>query len=197
MGESIVLAGHNGSGKSTFLRLAAGLAEPTSGEVRVLGATAGSLEARSVTSYIGDDPVLYDDLSVSEHLEYVARLFGASEWESRSVVLMDRFGLAGRADALASRLSRGLRQKTALTIGLIRPFALLLIDEPFVGLDEQGRRALIEALTEASAAGRTVIVATHNLEYLRHAKRCIGLRDGKVAYDGPTTGSAVQELLHG
>ncbi len=184
-GQRLVLVGHNGSGKTTLLRMAAGLLEPTSGEVSVIGARAGSIEARAAVSYLPDNPVLYDDLSVLEHIEYVCRLHEAEDWQSRAVGLLDALALTARADDLPSRFSRGLRQKTAILLGLIRPFSLLLIDEPFVGLDPPGRAALVELLDDATDSGATVIVATHQLDFVARAERCIALRDGAVIFDGP------------
>jgi ABC-2 type transport system ATP-binding protein len=184
-GQRLVLVGHNGSGKTTLLRMAAGLLEPTSGEVSIIGAAAGSLEARAAVSYLPDNPVLYDDLSVLEHIEYVCRLHEADDWQTRAVGLLDALALTDRADDLPSRFSRGLRQKTAILLGLIRPFSLLLIDEPFVGLDPPGREALVELLDDANDSGATVVVATHQMDFVRRADRCVALRDGAVIFDGP------------
>ena len=74
-------------------------------------------------------------------------------------------------------------------LGLIRPFGVLLVDEPFVGLDPPGREAFIELIDDATDAGATVIVATHQLEYVAKADRCVALRDGAVVYDGPPGGT--------
>lgn len=194
-GDLVALVGHNGSGKSTFLRLAAGLLEPTDGQVRISGAPAGSLDARAELSFIPDEPVLYDDLSVREHVEYIGRLHGYDEWPDRADDLIDALGLTTRADDLPSRFSRGLRQKTSLVLGLVRPFSALMIDEPFVGLDPAGQHALTELLIETAAAGACVIVATHQLEFLEHASRCVGLRDGEVAFSGAVDLAKVRSLL--
>jgi ABC-type multidrug transport system ATPase subunit len=184
-GQRVVLVGHNGSGKTTFLRMAAGLLEPSAGEVTIIGAPAGSLDARAAVSYLPDNPVLYDDLSLLEHVEYVCRLHDAEDWQERAVGLLAELGLTERADDLPSRFSRGMRQKTAILLGLIRPFSVLLVDEPFVGLDPPGRIAFIDLLDDASGAGATVVVATHQLDFVSRADRCVALRDGAVVYDGP------------
>ncbi len=196
-GELAVLVGHNGSGKSTFLGMCAGLLEPTDGTLDVAGHPAGSFDARASTSYLPDQPVLYDDLSVLEHLEYVARMHGVEDWVDRGEDLLDRLGLASRADGLPSRFSRGLRQKTAIALSLVRPFDLLLVDEPFVGLDPQGRDAMVELLEEAHAGGAAVVVATHQLEFVQRADRCLALRDGELVFDGPANGANVDQLVLG
>jgi ABC-type multidrug transport system ATPase subunit len=108
-GEAHALVGANGAGKSTLLQLAVGLLEPTSGDVLVEGAPAGSLDARRSLSYIADNPALYDDLSVNEHIEYVTRLHGVAERPESADELLAILNLGARADDLPARCSRGLR----------------------------------------------------------------------------------------
>ncbi len=194
-GDLVALVGHNGSGKSTFLRLAAGLLEPSGGTVTIGDAPAGSLDARAELSFVPDEPVLYDDLSVNEHIEYLGRLHGCGDWPERADGLLDALRLTDRADDLPARFSRGLRQKTSLVLGLLRPFAVLLIDEPFVGLDPSGQRALTELLVGAAGEGACVVVATHQLGFLDRATRCVGLRDGEVAFSGKVDMKKVNQLL--
>jgi ABC-type multidrug transport system ATPase subunit len=194
-GQLVALVGHNGSGKSTFLRLVAGLLEPTDGVLVVANAPAGSLKARSEVSFVPDQPVLYDDLSVNEHIEFTARLHGELDWPERADALLDLLGLTARADDLPSRFSRGLRQKTSLVLGLVRPFSILLVDEPFVGLDPSGQAALTELLVEAASAGAAVLVATHQLSFLEHATRCVALRDGHTEFEGRVDVARIQTLL--
>lgn len=196
-GELVMLVGPNGAGKSTLLGLCAGVLEPTAGHAYVLGHPVGSLEARNATSYLPDTPVLYDDLDVREHIEYVARLHGTEDWESYGNDLLEMFDLEHRADDLPSRFSRGLRQKTALVLGLVRPFSLLLVDEPFVGLDTPGQETLVDVLSDVSEQGAAVLCSTHQLDLAPRASRCIGLRDGEIAYDGPATPEKIRSLVSG
>ena len=194
-GEMVALVGHNGAGKSTLLRILSGLLEATSGTVTIGGQPPGSMEARALTSYLPDNPVLYDDLSVIEHLEYVARLHGFDDWEERAWDLLGRLNLESRADDLPATFSRGLRQKAALSVGFVRPFELMLVDEPFVGLDASGRDALVELMTESAAAGAALVVSTHELGFLERASRCVVLRDGVVVHEGPLTAEVAKELV--
>jgi ABC-2 type transport system ATP-binding protein len=194
-GEFIALVGPNGAGKSTLLACVAGLLEPSEGEVRVLGYNAGSIPARAATSYLGDEPVLYDDLSLEEHLEYVARLHGLEAWERPAADLVTRLGLEERVDDLPAHFSKGMRQKTSIALGLLRPFQLLLADEPFDGLDPPSREVLTDLLTESAASGAAVIVSTHRLDIAERASRCIALFDGQVTHDGPADEATMQKLL--
>lgn len=194
-GERVVLIGHNGSGKTTFLRMVTGLLEPSGGSVAVCGHPAGSIEARRSLAYVSDTPIFYDDLSVWEHLELVARLHGVSDWEQRAADLLGQVGLYERADDRPTTFSRGLKQKAALTLAFVRPFDLLVVDEPFVGLDATGKTALIELLDEASQAGGALIVATHELSFVNSSRRCIALRDGVLTHDGPPDGLDVVGLV--
>jgi ABC-type multidrug transport system ATPase subunit len=194
-GDMIALVGHNGSGKSTFLRLTAGTLELSDGSIEIDGAPAGSSAARAATSFVPDDPVLYDDLSVREHLGYVAALHGVDASADDLDAIIERLGLLPRADDLPARFSRGLRQKTSIALGIVRPFEVLLVDEPFVGLDATGKIALLELLDELHRAGRTIVVATHDARFVERVTRCIALRDGEIVHDGTATPDDVLRLV--
>jgi ABC-2 type transport system ATP-binding protein len=194
-GERVALVGHNGSGKSTLLGTAAGLLELSDGSIEVAGAPAGTPAARASVSFIPDDPVLYDDLSVREHLAYVAALHGVDAPVDVFDTLLDRIGLLHRADDLPARFSRGMRQKTSIALGLVRPLDVLLIDEPFVGLDAPGKQALLALLDQAHRDGATVVVATHDPLYVERVDRCVALRDGQLIHDGPATPDDVLRLV--
>ena len=156
-GETVALVGPNGAGKSTLLRAIAGLLTFEEGTITIDEALPGSIEARRSISYVGDNPVLYDDLSVIEHLEYVARMHDYEDWEPRANQLIDLLGLEARRDDLPVTFSRGLRQKTALAIGLVRPLDILIVADARVPIRDHpwtrrrrgqrlGRRAQPESL---------------------------------------------------
>jgi ABC-type multidrug transport system ATPase subunit len=193
-GELVAMVGSNGAGKTTFLKSAAGLLDPTHGSVHVVGTPAGSIKARSATSYIPDSPALYDDLSLNEHVEFVARLHGVTDWQQRGEALLKRLSLARQGDDLPTSFSRGMRQKASIALGLVRPFSLLLADEPFDGLDPRSRVALTELLQEAAVAGAAVLFSTHRTEALDFATRCVAIFDGEVSYDGKPDASVIEHL---
>jgi ABC-type multidrug transport system ATPase subunit len=118
-----------------------------------------------------------------------------TDWEQLSADLLGHLGLYERADDLPNRFSRGLRQKAAIALGFVRPFELLIVDEPFVGLDSAGKEALLELLQQASTDGATVVVATHELSFVHTVERIVALRDGRLVHDGPTSGINVDALV--
>lgn len=191
-GECVALIGHNGSGKTTAVRMIGGLLEPSAGRVRVAGADIHdeheSVAARAALSLVPDTPMLYGDLTVGEHLELVVVAHGvpASFLDERIDRLLDRLELVPRRDAFPGQLSRGMRQKLSLACALIRPFAVLVLDEPVVGLDPASQRALQAILLEAKAAGQAVLLTTHQLAFARGiADRAVLLADGEVIETGP------------
>ena len=196
-GERITLIGHNGSGKTTLIRLLAGLLEPSGGSALVGGHTLGSIEARAALSYLADEPVFYDDLTVWEHLEYIARLHGTEDWEQHAVDLLDAVGIVERADDLPATFSRGLKQKAAIAMAFVRPFDVMVVDEPFVGLDRTGRAALLELFRSAHADGAALLVATHELSSVADSERVIALSGGVVTFDGPARDADVNALTEG
>jgi ABC-2 type transport system ATP-binding protein len=193
-GELVVLVGHNGAGKSTLTNMLAGLLEPTAGEIEVAGYAAGTSPARASLSYLPDAPSLYDDLSVREHAQYIAGLHDVEDWIERTEQLLELLQLTDRADDVPSRFSRGLRQKTAILLGLVRPFSVLVADEPFVGLDGGGRSTFIELVRGAAHEGAGVLVSTHQLEFIEHADRLLALRNGELIYNGTARGVDLSEL---
>ncbi len=194
-GELIALIGPNGAGKTTFLNLAAGLLEPTSGGIEIAGAAPGSIRARQALSFLPDTPVFYEDLSVAEHLEYVAALHGVAEPGPRIDALIARLGLDGWEDALGAELSKGMKQKASIALALVRPFQVLLADEPLDGLDPPSREVLFELLAEERAAGAAIVVSTHRPDVIEAAGRCVAIRDGRLAYDGAPDPVVLEEIF--
>jgi ABC-2 type transport system ATP-binding protein len=191
-GECVAVIGHNGSGKTTAVRLIAGLLDPSAGVVEVAGSSIhgepAALEARAALALVPDTPSLYDDLTVREHLELVAVAHGVAdaELDVRIEELLGRLGLAEKIDTPPGQLSRGMRQKVQLACALIRPWRLVVLDEPVVGLDPGSQRVLRELLLDAKQDGRAVVLTTHQLEFARGiADRAVVLSDGAVVADGP------------
>ena len=194
-GAKVALVGHNGSGKTTLMKMAAGLLDPTDGSVQIGRHPAGSQEARRLVSWLSDSPTFYDDLSLWEHLEFVARLHGVGDWQQRAERLLEQIGLTARRDDIPTTFSRGLRQKAAITLAFVRPFNLMLVDEPFVGLDEPGKQALLGLFESASHDGATLLIATHELTFVKQVGRLLALRDGQLVYDGAPADTDVHALV--
>lgn len=194
-GAKVALVGHNGSGKTTLMKMAAGLLDPTEGTVQIGRHPAGSQEARRLLSWLSDMPTFYDDLSLWEHLEFVARLHDVTDWPERGDELLEQIGLSARRDDIPTTFSRGLRQKAAITLAFIRPFQLMLVDEPFIGLDEPGKQALLGLFDSAAQRGATLLIATHELNFVKQVGRLLALRDGKLVYDGAPADTDVHALV--
>ncbi|WP_052809516.1 ABC transporter ATP-binding protein [Streptomonospora alba] len=184
-GVVTALIGPNGAGKSTLFRAAAGSVDLDAGEITVRGHPAGTREAQRRLSLMPEQPDLYPGVSVWEHVVFIALLYRLSQWRERAVELLERFGLAGRRDALAHELSQGMRRRLALVMALVRGADVLLLDEPFNGLDPRSAAELRLLVGELVQDGASVLVATHVLgDVDRLAKRTIVLQDGDVIAHG-------------
>ncbi|MEM9587952.1 MAG: ABC transporter ATP-binding protein [Planctomycetota bacterium] len=164
-GDICGLVGPNGAGKTTTMRCLAGLIPATDGELVVAGRRVGrqDLELKQLVAYVPDDPPLFDDLSVGQHLEFVGRLYGVAEYATRAAELLTQFELTDKRDCGATTLSRGMRQKLAICCAyLFRP-QVLLLDEPLTGLDPPGIRALLGSVRDYARTGATVIISSHLL----------------------------------
>jgi ABC-2 type transport system ATP-binding protein len=189
-GECVALIGHNGSGKTTTMRLLAGQLEPTAGTVTVAGVgvhrASDAHRARAALAFVPDSPLLYDDLTVTEHLELVGLAHGAGDGlDGRIAALLDALELTARRDFVPTQLSRGMRQKTQLACTLVRPFEVLLLDEPVVGLDPPSQATLGELLGQIRADGAAIVLTTHQLAFSEGlADRAVVLHDGRVVDAG-------------
>jgi heme exporter protein A len=185
-GATLAVIGANGAGKSTLLRILATLLRPSAGEAEVLGATLPreAWKVRGRLGYLGHEPLLYRELSVRENLELNARLHRVDDPGARIAMLLDRAGIAHRADELVRNLSAGMLQRAAICRALVHAPELLLLDEPRSHLD-LGAAGVVEELL-GPAAGRTRVVVTHEIDSgLGDVDGLLALRaDGSVAYAG-------------
>jgi len=158
-GRTLAIFGPNGAGKTTLLRVLAGLIRPQRGRVEMQG-------GRRAIGWLGHQSHLYGYLSVVENLRFWAALYGVprAEREVRARVVMEQVGLTDRAGQLVRTLSRGLLQRAAIARALVHDPSILLLDEPFTGLDLAAAAELRRLLAAAVRAGHTVVLATHNVE---------------------------------
>ncbi len=194
-GETLLVAGANGAGKTTLLRALAGLVPVVAGEASVLGydLRRDRRGVRCRVGVLGHGPALYDDLTVADNLRFWSRAGGAP-----AAVLsgaLARFGLDGRlADVPAARLSAGQRRRTALAILVARAPELWLLDEPHAGLDAAGRNVLDDLVREVTAAGATVVLASHEPDRAAAlASRTVLLAGGRITEAGPFPAGLVGE----
>ncbi len=191
-GQIVALLGPNGAGKSTLLSITATLLEPSSGEVRygdVTARTAGaSLRAR--IGLLGHDLYLYPELSAAENLTFFAKVYRLDGVSGRVDAALERAELAQRREDAVSGFSRGMRQRLALERALIHEPRLVLLDEPFTGLDDAATSALGRRLEGLRAAGCVVLVTTHDLETIEGIiDRAVMLQNGRLVTIEPGAGS--------
>ena len=188
-GEFYALLGANGAGKTTTLRMVAGLLQPDSGEVSICGIDArrNPLEAKALTAWLPDEPLLYDKLAPLEYLEFVAGLWGLDSAlaASRAEDLLRRLGLWEQRNQRCEGFSRGMRQKVALAGALIHAPRLLMLDEPLTGLDAGAARLVKDMLAEQTRQGVAVVLTTHILEVAEKLADRIGIiAEGKLIAEG-------------
>ena len=188
-GEFVSVIGPNGAGKTTLLRILATLIRPTSGTVRIAGldpAQAGP-EVRRHIGFLSHRTLLYDDLTAEQNLRFYARLYGLSDASARIDELLERVGLADRRHDLVRTFSRGMQQRLAVARAVLHRPSILLLDEPYTGLDPHATDALSALLSELAGEGCTILLTTHDLERgLAVGNRVVVLSRGRVAYDAPT-----------
>ena len=181
-GEFYGLLGPNGAGKTTTLRMVAGLLKPDQGSISVFGidALAQPVEAKRIMAWISDEPMIYDKLTPTEYLEFVAGLWSIEPAiaEARAGELIGWLGLTPHAHERCEGFSKGMRQKVALAGALVHDPRLIILDEPLTGLDAGSARQVKNVLRERVAAGGTVIMTTHILEVAERMADRIGVIAG-------------------
>ena len=182
-GAVLGLLGPNGAGKSTLLAMLATLLRPSGGRIRygTHDAAGHGAALRGAIGVLGHDLFLYPELTALENLEFFAALYGVDAPRDAAARALEQAGLADRAGDLVSSFSRGMRQRVALERALIHRPRLLLLDEPFTGLDDASAAALAARFTSLKQAGAIVIVATHDLDLAEGMfDRAVFLREGRM-----------------
>ena len=182
-GEIVGLLGPNGAGKSTLLNILATLVTPSRGHVEYGGRRAGDAgaEIRALIGMLGHDLFLYPELTARENLSFFAHLYGVANVDASVRAALAQAGLSDRADDFVSSFSRGMRQRVALERALLHGPRLILLDEPFTGLDQASTAALVARLQERQKAGCLIVLATHDLDVAEGLlSRAIYLKDGRI-----------------
>ncbi len=181
-GDCLALFGPNGAGKTTALRLLAGLLTPSGGTAAIGGIALPKPEARARVGLISHRGMLYDALTARENVRFSAELHGLADPEWATQHALEQLRVADRADVAMRALSRGLQQRVAIARAIVHGPDVLLADEPYTGLDEQGGAALTALLRERRDAGAALIVVTHHLhEGLALATHAAIMRGGRFA----------------
>ncbi len=189
-GDCLAVFGPNGAGKTTLLRVLAGLLVPTGGTASVAGiALPGGASLRAAVGLISHQSMLYPELTARENVEFSARLYGVPDPRAAADLALDRMLVLDRADTPVRQLSRGLAQRVSIARAFVHNPSVVLLDEPFTGLDAPGARALADALGALSRAGAALMLVTHNIdEGFALATRVAVLRDGAFVRDEPAAG---------
>lgn len=186
-GEVLGLVGPNGAGKTTTLRAIAGIIPPTTGRVRLGGHDLATepLAAKRTLAFFTDEPRLFDYLTVRQHLNFVARLYGVADHEKVAQPLLEELEIADRLDSLPGELSRGMKQKLAIACGLLHSPQVLIFDEPLTGLDPLGIRRMKDSILKRARAGAAIILSSHLLHLLEEVcSHVLILKRGEKIADG-------------
>jgi len=184
-GKFLTLLGPNGAGKTTLLRIVATLGRPTAGEVRVGGwlLPQSADKVRPHLGFISHQPLLYGELTAEENLRFFARMYGMPDPVDRIKEVLKAVGLYERRNDPAEAFSRGMQQRLAIARATLHRPEIMLLDEPYTGLDQSAAAMLDKVLQAVATAGRTVIMTTHNLTRgLANCDQVAILFRGKIVY---------------
>ena len=182
-GTSLALVGPNGAGKSTLLRLIAGLARPTAGTLQIGGDDSHRRATRGRIGYIGHATLLYPALTARENLIFAGRCHGLPDPADRADELLADEGLARVADRAAGGFSRGMAQRLAIARGLVHDPRVILLDEPFTGLDRNAAERFARRIEGMRRDGRTLVLVSHDVRFAAQvADAAIVLSDGRIAH---------------
>ena len=162
-GQITLMVGPNGAGKSTAIKCIAGLLR-FQGEVLIGPYRNKTLEAKRIFGYIPELPVMYDSLTVYEHLEFIGRAYGVKDWKQRADQLLERMELSDKVKKLGKELSKGMQQKLSICCALCHKPRVVIFDEPLVGLDPHAIKELKQIFRELKAGGASVLISTHMID---------------------------------
>jgi ABC-2 type transport system ATP-binding protein len=189
-GEVLGLVGPNGAGKTSTLRCLAGIIPATGGTVRIAGhdIARDSVAAKRALAFFPDEPRLFEYLTVRQHLNFVARVYGVRDHDAIAQPLLEEFEIADKADQLPGELSRGMKQKLAIACGLLHGPRVMFFDEPLTGLDPLGIRRMKNSIVKRARDGATIVLSSHLLHLLEEVcthvlilKRGEKIADGTIA----------------
>ena len=182
-GTTLAVLGPNGAGKSTLLRLIAGVARPTDGSLQIGGEPAHQRTSRARVGFIGHATGLYPELTARENLIFAGQLHGVADPRARADQQLEAAGLSRVAHRRTAVFSRGMAQRLAIAVGLVHEPEIVLLDEPFTGLDRDASNRLVERMAEFRERGCTVLLVSHDVPLAsRWADEAIVLRRGRIAH---------------
>ncbi|MGE5443484.1 MAG: ABC transporter ATP-binding protein [Ignavibacteriales bacterium] len=190
-GEFLTVFGPNGAGKTTLIKLLSTLTKPTSGKLIIANHDMKREpdKVRSLIGVISHDPYLYGNLSALENIKFFASLYGVSQAEEKAIEVIKQVRLGNRMHDLVRTFSRGMQQRLAVARAVIHEPRILLLDEPYTGLDQHGGRIFGDLLKWLKSQNRTIIMTTHNLpEGLEISDRVAILDKGKIIYESEVGG---------
>ena len=190
-GEFLTVFGPNGAGKTTLIKLLATLTKPTSGKVSIANHDIKKEpdKVRALIGVISHDPYLYGNLSALENIKFFASLYGISEAREKAMEVIRQVGLENRMHDLVRTFSRGMQQRLAVARAIVHEPKILLLDEPYTGLDQHGARIFGELLNWLKTENRTIVMTTHNLpEGLEISDKVAILDGGKIVYESDARG---------
>ncbi len=197
-GRSLGVIGPNGSGKTTLLKILAGHLSPTTGEIRVRedGAERG-FNPRENLGYAGHSLMLYEQLTPLENLSFFASLYQRTNSDDRIRFLLDTLNLWQRRDSRVSQLSSGMKKKLSLSRALLHEPDVLVLDEPFRGIDDASREKMATLFDQFSERGGTMLLASHRLEHIRRfCERILVLRNTSPVWSGDISSMDEDELRY-
>jgi len=187
-GEFVTIFGPNGAGKTTLIKILSTLTEPTSGKLTISGHNARKevQQIRSIIGVISHDPYVYENLTALENIKFFAELYGLTNIDDRSKAVIQQVGLEARSHDLVRTFSRGMKQRLAVARAIIHKPEILLLDEPYTGLDQHGAQLFGEMLSEIKGQNRTILMTTHSIdEGLDFSDRVGILTKGRIIYESP------------